>query len=174
MRRLSTLLAVAALLVLPSRGGDAEPDPQSSSGRADAGAFPVEIPGKLGTARIGAAPKRVVALDAPSADAALALGVVPVAMAKVPYAEGGVLPRTAAALDQAGAKTPALIDPQEIEIEAVAAQRPDVSLAVGAYGVGKVYDQRLGLTEAVAMAFPSVLSVPWSLEHVVPRLEAAT
>jgi len=160
MRRLSTLLAVAALLVLPSCGGDAEPDAPSSSGGADAGAFLVEIPDKLGTATIDAAPKRVVALDAPSADAALALGVVPVAMAKVPYADGGVLPWTAAALDRLGAKTPALIDPQELEVEEVAAQQPDLILAVGAYGVEKVYDRLSRIAPVVAFEHGAVQD-PW-------------
>jgi iron complex transport system substrate-binding protein len=40
----------------------------------------VTVTHKLGTATIEQEPKRVVALDYPSADAAIALGVMPVAM----------------------------------------------------------------------------------------------
>jgi iron complex transport system substrate-binding protein len=159
MRRLATLLLLASVLALPACGGESDPtrpDAQAPSAQADAGAFPVEVKDKLGSARIDAAPKRVLALDTPSADAALAVGVVPVGIAKVPYAEGGLLPWTTAALDRLGAKRPTLITPQEYNVEEIAAQRPDLILAVGAYGVEKVYDKLGRIAPVVAFEHGAV------------------
>jgi len=70
----------------------------------------------------------VVALDFASADAAIALGVTPVAMAK-----GGVPPWTVAAL---GDRRPELLDlAAAIPFEQIAALRPDVILATNGEAV---------------------------------------
>ncbi|MGH3566478.1 MAG: ABC transporter substrate-binding protein [Pseudonocardia sp.] len=80
---------------------------------------------------IEAEPTRVVALDFPSADAALALGVVPVGMAEVTYVEGGVLDWTKAAL---GDHEPEIFNVDDgFPFETIARLDPDVILAVNTY-----------------------------------------
>jgi iron complex transport system substrate-binding protein len=78
---------------------------------------------------IDAEPTRVVALDFPSADAALALGVVPVGMAEISYVEGGMHSWTADALD--GAATTVFPIGDGYPLETIARLDPDVILAVG-------------------------------------------
>jgi iron complex transport system substrate-binding protein len=110
----------------------------------------LSIENKLGTARIDGRPERVVALDFPSADAAIALGVVPVAMAEVDYVEGGLQPWTANAL---GGKRPELLATTSgIPLEKVAALRPDLILATNTYGLSKAYDKLARIAPVVAYA----------------------
>lgn len=80
---------------------------------------------------IEAEPKRVVALDFSSTDDALALGVVPVGMAEVIYAEGGVMEWTKAAL---GDRKPEIFNVENgYPFETIAKLNPDVILATHAY-----------------------------------------
>jgi iron-siderophore transport system substrate-binding protein len=84
----------------------------------------------------GSVPKRVVALDFPSADAVIALGVTPIAIGKVSYVPGGVQAWTKAAL---GARTPKLIDAEtQVPLEEIAALHPDLIVATNAYNLGPV------------------------------------
>jgi iron complex transport system substrate-binding protein len=86
--------------------------------------------------RAAAGPKRVVALDFPSADAVIALGVTPIAIGKVSYVPGGVQAWTKAAL---GRRTPKLIDAEtEIPLEEIAALHPDLIVATNTYNLGPV------------------------------------
>jgi iron complex transport system substrate-binding protein len=139
MRSRIVLLALSACLALAACGSDDEPPSPRGAGGDRAAGFPVTIEHELGTAEIRKAPTRVVALDFASADAAIALGVVPVAMAKVDYAAGGVPPWTAAAL---GDRRPKLLElTAAIPFEQIAALRPDVILATNTYGLAKNYDK---------------------------------
>lgn len=85
---------------------------------------------------IEAEPKRVVALDFPSADNAIALGLVPIGMAEVSWAEGGVPLWTKAALsdhkpeifnvdDGFPFETIATLDPDAKRVTACAGSPPD-------------------------------------------------
>ncbi|ADB48705.1 iron-siderophore ABC transporter substrate-binding protein [Conexibacter woesei] len=109
-----------------------------TSGSA-AGAFPVTIESRLGSAEIEAAPERVVALDFSSADAAIALGVELVGMARVDYAEGGIQPWTKALLR--GAEPELFSTADGYPVEQIAALRPDVLLAANPYRIADVYDE---------------------------------
>jgi iron complex transport system substrate-binding protein len=94
------------------------------------------ISAQLGTATAsaGPGPARVVALDFPSADAVIALGVTPVAIGKVSYVNGGVQAWTKAAL---GGRTPKLINAEtQIPLEEIAALRPDLIVATNTYNLG--------------------------------------
>jgi iron-siderophore transport system substrate-binding protein len=135
MRLLPALLAAAMLLA--SCGDDAEPAAPPAT-PADSG-FPVTVTHKLGTATIEDEPKRVVALDFPSADALLALGVTPVGMYEVGYVEGGIQDWTKAALD--GVR-PELIDTASgIPLEKIASLRPDLIVATHTYPpIADVYE----------------------------------
>lgn len=161
-RTLVALGATAALVLTgcaatPASGGD----PTSAS--AD-GAFPVTIEHAFGETVIDAEPERVVTLGWGSADAAIALGVIPVAMPFQSYAgdENGVLPWIADALDAAGAETPVIFPDtgEEPAYEEIAAADPDVILA--AYS-GITAEQYELLSEiAPVVAYPGeAWSTPW-------------
>ncbi|GAA4848650.1 ABC transporter substrate-binding protein [Luteimicrobium xylanilyticum] len=110
------------------------------TGSASAGAtgatdsFPVTVTSALGTATIKSEPKRVVTWGWSSQDAALALGVVPVAMPKNTYGGNadGVLPWDADAIKELGGTTPELLsgsDTGQVPFEEIVKAKPDVILA---------------------------------------------
>jgi iron complex transport system substrate-binding protein len=132
MLRLLTLLLAAGTLTLAACGGD-EPATTTSAQTDETGAsgFPVTVEQKLGAVTIDKPPTRIVALDYPSADAAIALGVTPVGMYEVSYVEGGVQEWTKAALT---GEQPSLINTDEgFPFERIAALRPDVIVATNTY-----------------------------------------
>src|SRR3712207_6748437 len=98
MRRLPILALVLLALALAACGDDDDPTPASASGSEAASAFPVTIRSKFGSATFPERPTRVVTLDNQATDDALALGVVPVGIAKVTYVEGDMQAWTKAAL----------------------------------------------------------------------------
>jgi len=153
--RLSLLALLAAIVVALGACGsddDGGGDPGATAAgttAAAAGAFPVTIENTLGSVEIERAPERVVALDFDSADAALALGVTPVAMARVDYADGGIQPWTKRAL---GGARPTLFSTTDgYPVEQVAALRPDVILATNAYELADVYDQLTRIAPVVGV-----------------------
>ncbi len=84
----------------------------------------------------GETPKRVVALDFPSADAVVGLGITPVAVGKVGYVRGGIQTWTQAAL---GARRPQQLDYEtNIPLEQLAALKPDVIVATSTYNLEPV------------------------------------
>jgi len=105
----------------------------ASAGRAASDAFPVTVEHALGTATIPARPARVATVAWANHEVPLALGVVPVGMARANFGDDdgdGLLPWTAARLQELGAETPILFDEGDgIDFEAVAEARPDVILA---------------------------------------------
>lgn len=150
--RTRLLVALVLLLTCGLLAGcgddDGEAGAASEPAAETAGAFPVTIQSRLGSAEIPQAPKRVVALDFSSADAAIALGVVPVAMAKVDYAEGGIQPWTLAALGDERPELLTLTD--RLPLEAIAAQAPDLILATNTYGLAQDYDKLAQIAPVVA------------------------
>lgn len=98
---------------------------------AAADAFPVTISQDVGDVTVESAPERVVALDFPSADAAIALGVVPIAMAELSYIPGGIQEWT---MESLGGETPELIRTEQgFPFEAIAKLDPDVMLATNTF-----------------------------------------
>lgn len=152
LRFLTLSLLAALTLALAACGSDDD----ASTGAADTGgaatsaggAFPVTIENRLGSAEIEAPPERVVALDFSSADAALALGVELVGMARVDYADGGIQPWTQERLRGAQPKLFSTVD--GYPIEQIAALRPDVILATNPYRIAEVYDELGQLAPVVA------------------------
>ncbi len=141
VRRALLILALLAGVLLTACGSDddggATTAAKTTSAAADA--FPITVQTKHGAVTIPEEPKRVVALDFPSADDAIALGVVPVGMAKVTYVPGFVQEWTKAALD---GQQPELLEVDTaIPLEKVAALRPDLILATGNYVLDPVYDK---------------------------------
>ncbi|MHA6694175.1 iron-siderophore ABC transporter substrate-binding protein [Homoserinimonas sp. A520] len=160
--RLAALAAAtAALLVLSGCASGTEETPEGS---ASSGVFPVTMEHAFGDTEIESEPQRVVALGWGSADAAIAMGVIPVAMEAQAYGgdENGVQPWTAEALEDAGVETPVLI-PSSNETpayEAIAEAAPDLILAVYS---GITEEQYELLSEiAPTVAYPDAAwTTPW-------------
>jgi iron complex transport system substrate-binding protein len=138
------LLALAVTALAACGSGDAAP----ATTTASTAAFPVEIQNQRGDVEIPAQPRRVVALDFDSADAAIALGVVPVGMAEVDYVPGKVQPWTRAALDGAEPELFPYVDGPPLE--RIAALRPDVILAANTYGLDAQWEKLNRIAPVVA------------------------
>lgn len=128
---LVTLVAGCAEDSTDTSGSAGGPEPAPS---ASAEAFPVTISQDVGDVSISEEPQRVVALDFSSADAALALGIVPVGMAELSYLKGGVQEWTAEAIDELGGEQPELFATEDgFPFETLARLKPDVILATNTY-----------------------------------------
>jgi iron complex transport system substrate-binding protein len=159
---------VAVVLVAAACGDDdtttaegSEGAPSGSDSSSDA--YPVTITHAFGETTIEEAPARVVTWGWASADAAIALGVVPVA---IPFQEyggdtDGVLPWIREALEEQGAEIPTILpNAEEAPIEAIAAAKPDLILTP----YSGVTDQEYELLSAIAptVAYPGeAWSTPW-------------
>jgi iron complex transport system substrate-binding protein len=143
---LLTLLVIAAATV--SACGSSDDDASTTATTAPGAAFPVTIDNQLGDVTVPDQPARVVALDFDSADAALALGVVPVGMSEVSWAPGKVLPWTRAALD--GEQPELYSDADGAPLEKIAALRPDLILATNSYGLEDTYAKLSRIAPVVA------------------------
>ncbi len=126
--------ALAALLLSLSRaacgGDDEEPAAPSADAPAEGSAFPVTVEHRFGTTEIPSEPERVVTVGYTDQDITLALGVVPVGVGDF---LGGYEWRTRPwAQDALGGAKPEVVSGQELNYEAIAAQRPDLIIAVNA------------------------------------------
>ncbi|MFD7713189.1 iron-siderophore ABC transporter substrate-binding protein [Streptomyces sp. NPDC059786] len=164
--RLRALALAAALLFgLTACGGESGDKDDSSAAAAGAdGQFPVTIKHALGTTEIPAKPQRVATVNWANEEVPLALGVVPVGMAKANFGDDdgdGALPWTEARLKELGAKTPVLFDETDgIDFEAVADTRPDVILA--AYSGLTKQDYETLSEIAPVVAYPEAAwATPW-------------
>ncbi|WP_326551846.1 iron-siderophore ABC transporter substrate-binding protein [Micromonospora sp. NBC_01813] len=134
-RRFSRALVAAPLalaLGLAACGSGDDSTDDTASGASGAG-FPVTITHAFGDTTIDDTPTRVVAWGWGSADAAIALDVVPVAIPFQSYGgdANGVLPWIAEKLDETGAEVPTVLpDAQEPPFDEIAAAEPDLILAV--------------------------------------------
>jgi len=164
-RRSIYALAAAATVLTLLLGGCAAGTGSATDdgGGSDASGFPVTIEHAFGETTIDAAPTRVVALGWSSADAAIALGVIPVAIPFQSYGgdENGVLPWIAEALDKLGEKTPTVLpDSEEPPYEDIAAASPDVILAT----YSGITEEQYKLLSDIApvVAYPGeAWSTPW-------------
>ena len=161
LRRSPLALLLAAVLPLAACGSGAPVDTAAVS--STSAAFPVSIEHAFGAAELDAEPQRVVTWGWGSTDAAIALGVVPVAMPTQTYGgdEQGVLPWVRERLEADGAAVPTLLpDVQEAPVEAIAAARPDVILAPYSGLTEAEYDQLSQIAPTVA--YPGeAWATPW-------------
>lgn len=165
-RTLAAIAATAATaLALSGCAGTAEPEPGGAEAAAASDtAFPVTIEHAFGETEIDAAPERVATWGWGSTEAALALGVVPVAIAQQTYGadEDGVLPWVAEELDELGAETPAILtdDGEAPPYEELVEAAPDVILAPYS---GITEEQYELLSEiAPTVAYPDAAwTTPW-------------
>jgi iron complex transport system substrate-binding protein len=167
--RLVAVLLTLALAVAACGDDTTADDGASSSGPTAGGetpatdTFPVTIEHAFGEAVIPAEPTRVVTWGWASADAAIALGVVPVAIPFQDYGgdDDGVLPWIQGALDAQGAALPIVLpNAEEAPIEAIAAAEPDLILAPYSGLTEAEYDLLAAIAPTVA--YPDeAWATPW-------------
>lgn len=159
--RSSRILVLAAAFALTlSACGTSDADEGAPSGSNTGGFEPVTIEHALGATEIEEQPERVVAWGWASADAAIALGVTPVAIPKQSYGGDaeGVLPWIREELEAEGEEIPTILpETEEPPYEEIAASDPDLILATYSGLTQEQYDL---LTEiAPVVAYPDQ---PWS------------
>lgn len=155
-RRTATSVAAlltAAALALTACGGSAEGSsaPSSAAGGAEEGAFPVTIDHEFGSTTVEQEPQRVVVVGLKEQDDLLALGVVPVATSNwLDETPGAIYPWAEDLLGDA--ELPTVIDnlSDGVQFEQIAAQRPDLIIALYAGLTQADYDTLSGLAPVVA------------------------
>ena len=130
---------------------------------AESSPYPVTIQHAFGTTVIDKKPERVATVAWANHEVPLALGIVPVGMARANFGDDdgdGILPWVTEKLNELKAEAPVLFDEGDgIDFEAVAATRPDVILAAYSGLSQADYDT---LSEiAPVIAYPQA---PWSTD----------
>jgi iron complex transport system substrate-binding protein len=160
-RAAAVAAALALALSLAACGGDDESaTPTAEGAGAAASAFPVTVKHKFGSTTISEEPKRVVSVGYTDQDAVLALGVVPVGVGDF---LGGYKWRERPWAQKAlGGAKPAVVAGQEINFEAVAAQRPDLIIAINAGLKKSAYDRLSRIAPTVAQSGDFIdFGMPW-------------
>ncbi|MEL4318920.1 iron-siderophore ABC transporter substrate-binding protein [Leifsonia sp. YIM 134122] len=157
-------LAAAAATALVLSGCAASPSGSDETTAASGDAFPVSFESNFGTAEIEEAPTRVATWGWGSTEAALAVGVVPVAMAQQSYGANadGVLPWVAKKLEELGAETPTLLtdDGETVPYEEIIEAEPDVILAPYSGVTQEQYDTLSDIAPVVAYT-GDAWTTPW-------------
>jgi iron complex transport system substrate-binding protein len=137
----TALLTTVVASILVSCAGPAPAPPATPS---------VTVEHALGTTAVAGTPERVVAHGPADTDAALALGLTPVGVASAGIGDG-VPAWTRGTL---GGAAPEVLDvtgdAQQVNLEAVAALRPDLILASGYYDVAASYEQLSAIAPTLA------------------------
>jgi iron complex transport system substrate-binding protein len=160
-----SVAALAALLLgvsLAGCGGDDEAADQSANTQSTAAkaAFPVTVAHKFGNTTIESEPKRVVTVGYTDQDAVLALGVVPVGVGD--FLGGYKWRERPWAQEALGGAKPAVVSGQEINFEAVAAQLPDLIIAINAGLKKSGYDRLSRIAPTVGQSGDFVdFGMPW-------------
>ncbi|MFD1859955.1 iron-siderophore ABC transporter substrate-binding protein [Aeromicrobium camelliae] len=161
-RVMATAAAAASALVLAACGSSAD-DSGSGDDASASGEFPVTIEHAFGETTIESEPERVATVGWSNDEVPLALGIVPVGMAKATWGDDdgdGIMPWTEERLEELGGETPALFDETEgIDFEAVADTQPDVILAAYSGLSQEEYDTLSKIAPVVA--YPDT---PWGTE----------
>ncbi len=144
----AVFMAVAALVVAAGCGSDGGGDGGGDDGGGDGGTaasasaatsvFPVTLKNKFGTTVIKSQPKRVIALSYEE-DTLATLGLTPIAYGKNEYKPDGVFPWLAGKIDLS--KSAALDTSGDLNLEQIAALRPDLILATNFYSLADYYDR---------------------------------
>lgn len=135
MPRASKLVALAATALLTAglAACSTTPAPDAPQGEASGDFTPITIEHALGTTEITEKPERVATVNWANQEVPLALGVVPVGMARADFGDDngdGILPWVSEKLEELGGETPVLFDETDgVDFEAVADTNPDVILA---------------------------------------------
>jgi iron complex transport system substrate-binding protein len=163
-RFLAGVVAAVAAVALTACGSDTD-EPAATAPSAAAGdTFPVSITHALGTTTIPAKPVRVATVAWANHEVPLALGIVPVGLAKANFADedaDGYLPWAGEKVKALGGTAPVLFDETDgIDFEAVANTQPDVILAAYSGLTQQDYDTLSQIAPTVA--YPTTAwSTPW-------------
>jgi iron complex transport system substrate-binding protein len=130
-------------LVLAGCGEDDDAPAASAGGGAD---FPVNVEHRYGSTKVPAEPQRVVTVGLYDQDACFAVGVEPVASQRW-YADRVVYPWAAEAVP--GAETE-LLPGEELDVESVAAENPDLIVGISTDLTREQYDQLSQLAPTIA------------------------
>ncbi|MEZ0492232.1 iron-siderophore ABC transporter substrate-binding protein [Kineococcus sp. TBRC 1896] len=159
-RMFLTTSTAAALFGLSSCSSEETTTPAGSDGTSgtSGAAFPVTITHAFGETTIEAKPERVATVQWANHEVPLALGIVPVGMAKATFGDDdgdGILPWVKDKLDELGGQTPVLFDETDaIDFEGVSDTTPDVILAAYSGLTQEDYDKLSQIAPTVA--FPEV------------------
>jgi iron complex transport system substrate-binding protein len=158
IRTSAAALGVTAVMLLAGCAGTS--DTPATGEEAASGAFPVTIEHAFGETVIDEEPTRVATWGWASADAAIALGVTPVAIPVQSYGgdENGLLPWIAEELEEQGAEMPVMLaEGEEPPYEQLAEAAPDLILAP----YSGVTEEQYNLLKEIAptVAYPET---PWS------------
>lgn len=155
MSRFRALAALAAgsALVLAGCAGSPATSEGGAAQESDS-VFPVTVDSALGQAVIEKKPERVATVAWSNQEVPLALGIVPVGMAKATWGDDdgdGILPWVEDKLTELGGETPVLFDETDgIDFEAVADTQPDVILAAYSGLTQEDYDTLSKIAPVVA------------------------
>lgn len=162
-RLLAAAAAAATALALAACGSDSDVSDETPDGGSSvaAASFPITIKHKLGTTVIEKKPERVATVQWENHEVPLALGIVPVGMAKANFGDDdgdGMLPWVADKLKELGGQTPVMFDETDgIAFEAVANTKPDLILATYSGLTQQDYDTLSKIAPVVA--YPDA---PWA------------
>ena len=153
-------LILLALLALPLAACGSKAESPAGASAASSGAFPVTVEHKFGETTVEQAPERVVTVGYTDQDAALAVGVVPVAVGD--FLGGYDWRKRPWAQDALGGADPKVVAGQQINFEAVAAQRPDLIIAINAGLEQADYDKLARIAPTVAQSGDYIdFGMPW-------------
>jgi iron complex transport system substrate-binding protein len=160
MRYVTPLAVLLTALLLAACGSDSEPADSPAADATTTSAFPVTVAHKYGSTTIDSEPKRVVAIGYTDQDPILALGVVPVGIGD--FLGGYKWRERPWAQHALGEEKPPVVSGQEINFEAVAAQRPDLIIAINAGLKKSAYDRLSRIAPTVAQSGDFIdFGMPW-------------
>lgn len=165
-KKIGTLVAAfaaSALVLTGCASGDEET--AETTAAAEEGVFPATFEHAFGETTLDEAPEGVIAWGWGSADAMLALGVVPAAMQQQAYGgnEEGVLPWAEEKIAELGAETPVILETTagEVPIEQVASVDADVFIAPYSGLTQDEYDQLTDMGLKVIAYQGEAWTTPW-------------
>ena len=152
-------LILIALLTLPLIACGSAGEATSTAGGGGDG-FPVTVEHKFGSTTVEQEPERVVTVGYTDQDAALAVGVVPVGVGD--FLGGYDWRARPWAQEALGGAKPKVVSGQQINFEAVAAQRPDLIIAINAGLKQADYDKLARIAPTVAQSGDYIdFGMPW-------------
>ncbi|HEY8583686.1 MAG TPA: iron-siderophore ABC transporter substrate-binding protein [Capillimicrobium sp.] len=163
----AVVLSSAAVAACGSDDGDnGTTAAQTGTQAAASGSFPVTIEHKFGSTEIPEDPERIVTVGFSEQDHVLALGERPVATRE--FLGGYDWPNRPWAQEALGGEEIEVIGGDEINFEAVAAQRPDLILALNAGLVDDDYERLSKIAPTIAQSGEYVdFGMPWEEQTAV-------
>lgn len=139
-RRCAAVVATASVALLSLVACSSESTPDGPGTPPSSSAFPVSVPGALGSAEITEQPNRVVALTWTDADIVFSLGVTPISVQKA-QTDSGYQPWFESAVG--AGDLPPVWDGTDggVSVEEIAALQPDLIVATKAFNLDRTYEQ---------------------------------